>query len=393
MTKNEKYLTERRHFTKEEKEIVMAKTACKCGRCGKKMTFNEATIDHIIPMDKGGLNDEYNCIALCEDCNRTKSNFMYNIEDYYKYILPDYFNSYYIYHNYAMEEMDSTYLFNHHEEAFTIWSEQQKMIIANMIKRKAKKKNINAIAEKMGTKVILQRAYEGDADEIMQLINKCIGNKHVSVNESYYKNNYMVKNDIQDGEVYVLRTLNEKKICGAFLFKHINDETLPFIQLQNILMETKFHVQYIMTGAFVDAFASDIYNNVMETICRRFISKRIVPVYFDILAHSFVDSKECIIIPHEIDGIKGNVEFMPLKYIRKMVGELVNDVLHGTHATLDDNEKDIFIDIMLNHRNVSELKEISDEEKEIIKKYPDLQYLFRPDNCELYKKGFKRKEE
>ena len=78
-------LRKRRRFSKEEKEKVLAKTACKCGRCGKKLEIQEATIDHIIPLNKGGLNDEFNLVGLCIDCNGSKSNFMYNMLDYYIY--------------------------------------------------------------------------------------------------------------------------------------------------------------------------------------------------------------------------------------------------------------------------------------------------------------------
>ena len=54
-----KSLKQRRKFTKEEKQLIYAKTDCKCGHCGRILEQGESTIDHIIPLHKGGLNDEY----------------------------------------------------------------------------------------------------------------------------------------------------------------------------------------------------------------------------------------------------------------------------------------------------------------------------------------------
>lgn len=48
----------------------------KCLRCG---SVNKLTIDHIIPITKGGVNKLSNLQALCKSCNSIKSN---NYKDY-----------------------------------------------------------------------------------------------------------------------------------------------------------------------------------------------------------------------------------------------------------------------------------------------------------------------
>jgi len=46
-----------------------------CPCCGKQMTIENITIDHIIPKSKNGENSIYNFIGLCEDCNKAKDAY------------------------------------------------------------------------------------------------------------------------------------------------------------------------------------------------------------------------------------------------------------------------------------------------------------------------------
>ena len=46
----------------------------KCQICGKELKKEEITIDHIIPLSKGGGNNIENLQPLCKSCNSKKSN-------------------------------------------------------------------------------------------------------------------------------------------------------------------------------------------------------------------------------------------------------------------------------------------------------------------------------
>jgi len=46
-----------------------------CPCCGKQMTIEDITIDHIVAKSKNGENSIYNFIGLCEDCNKEKDAF------------------------------------------------------------------------------------------------------------------------------------------------------------------------------------------------------------------------------------------------------------------------------------------------------------------------------
>lgn len=41
------------------------------------------TMDHVIPISRGGTNDLKNLVALCYDCNQLKGNLLYRPESYY----------------------------------------------------------------------------------------------------------------------------------------------------------------------------------------------------------------------------------------------------------------------------------------------------------------------
>lgn len=80
------------YFDTETRERVLKKSKCKCAKCGKELNISTMTIDHIIPLSKGGTNKEYNLIAMCKKCNKEKGSSVFKPSDYYKgipkYLLP-----------------------------------------------------------------------------------------------------------------------------------------------------------------------------------------------------------------------------------------------------------------------------------------------------------------
>lgn len=44
----------------------------RCAYCGVLLTKNNATIDHIIPLSRGGTHDVKNRCWCCQKCNRSK---------------------------------------------------------------------------------------------------------------------------------------------------------------------------------------------------------------------------------------------------------------------------------------------------------------------------------
>jgi len=47
-----------------------------CYYCGKKISSGEFTMDHIIPLSKGGKSIKSNIVLACKNCNSNKKNFL-----------------------------------------------------------------------------------------------------------------------------------------------------------------------------------------------------------------------------------------------------------------------------------------------------------------------------
>lgn len=92
---------QREHFSIDEKFDILKKSGGKCCHCGKDIYAGYTmTVDHFIPLFKGGSNQGINLIPLCEDCNKNKDDKLYSM-DYIKFLKPkhkkelgDYLNSY-----------------------------------------------------------------------------------------------------------------------------------------------------------------------------------------------------------------------------------------------------------------------------------------------------------
>ena len=80
----------RRMFTSAERNMIYNRTEGHCGICGRFIPLEEYTIDHIIPLSKGGTNDPENLQACCSFCNKAKDDsvgddFLRRIERIYLY--------------------------------------------------------------------------------------------------------------------------------------------------------------------------------------------------------------------------------------------------------------------------------------------------------------------
>lgn len=61
-----------RGISRELREKIYKRDGYKCIVCEKSK--HNLTIDHLIPIDKGGTNDEWNLATMCSNCNCAKGN-------------------------------------------------------------------------------------------------------------------------------------------------------------------------------------------------------------------------------------------------------------------------------------------------------------------------------
>jgi 5-methylcytosine-specific restriction enzyme A len=58
----------------EVRKYVFQRDKYQCQSCGKISGETQLTIDHIIPLSRGGKNDISNLQTLCLTCNQQKNN-------------------------------------------------------------------------------------------------------------------------------------------------------------------------------------------------------------------------------------------------------------------------------------------------------------------------------
>lgn len=67
-------MANRRTFTDYEKKTIYANGNGRCGICGKPIKFEEMTVDHKIPLSRGGTNAFNNLQPACRTCNFIKNS-------------------------------------------------------------------------------------------------------------------------------------------------------------------------------------------------------------------------------------------------------------------------------------------------------------------------------
>jgi hypothetical protein len=69
-------LREKRKGNSRAIRARMLRKSHKCHWCKKPLSINTSTIDHVIPLHRGGLDNANNRVLACEPCNRERGHAM-----------------------------------------------------------------------------------------------------------------------------------------------------------------------------------------------------------------------------------------------------------------------------------------------------------------------------
>lgn len=58
-----------------------------CDNCGKPMTKDQAVVEHIVPLSRGGKNIETNLMVVHASCHRRKANWLVRAWRKFKYAM------------------------------------------------------------------------------------------------------------------------------------------------------------------------------------------------------------------------------------------------------------------------------------------------------------------
>ena len=78
---------ERIILPREVRQKVLRDNYKVCAHCGKPLTEKTMTLEHIIPLSRGGKNEEANYCCLCPPCNKRKRNLFFLPYGYYHAII------------------------------------------------------------------------------------------------------------------------------------------------------------------------------------------------------------------------------------------------------------------------------------------------------------------
>lgn len=71
-------VSRRINFSPDKKKLVYDRDGGKCALCGRPLVFEEATLDHIVPISRGGANEIDNLRITCSSCNNMKGQLYDN---------------------------------------------------------------------------------------------------------------------------------------------------------------------------------------------------------------------------------------------------------------------------------------------------------------------------
>mgnify|MGYP000916555126 FL=1 len=64
------------NFPKEVRKLIYDTAKGRCALCGKKITYDKMTLDHIVPLAMNGADDVSNLQYTCEACNLFKGSVL-----------------------------------------------------------------------------------------------------------------------------------------------------------------------------------------------------------------------------------------------------------------------------------------------------------------------------
>ena len=216
----------RNQYDWDDRKYIYQKSEGRCAHCGKRIEFGgQATVDHFVPLNKGGINHKINIIMLCYDCNQEKKSKIYRPKDYIKYIKPEY-----------MEEIEN--YFNSYIHSFEFVSRHHILAcdeyLINVytgpdLKNIKDKKKRAAIEKKMSMNFVLRRAQSEDMPELIDyFVDYLDKTNYLHSRERAIKN---IEFWNQFGALYIIRDAkNEIRLMAPIVIARYSDG-YPFVRM------------------------------------------------------------------------------------------------------------------------------------------------------------------
>ena len=289
----EKYY-QREYFSIDEKYDIWHKSGGKCCHCGKEIypgVQNSMTVDHFIPLIKGGSNRFINLIPLCEDCNKTKDDKIYSmdyivyIKDKYRKELSDYLNSY-------LQVTD--YIQRHRLLAYDEY-ENYLLIPPRATINNPKKFKHTGIKSKYKIKL----ATWDDVDKLHKYLVKYLKKYNELDSEKSARENIIFW--LRFGCIYYVERDNEIKIMTAITIKSFgeNEDFRGIYHMPNIFVFSYYMTE--ITYNLVLSILYDIPNTILKENNLKFMPINFLFLKNDKMKHLVADYWQAKLKPDQIE--------------------------------------------------------------------------------------------
>ena len=205
---------EREQFSEVERYEISRKSDNKCVWCGRKVFDGYGgTVDHFIPLKKGGTNDKVNLVWMCKDCNKKKgsklipvSTAAYHLPEPYSAELEKHVDNYLIEYDYISR--GNLLAFDIYEVRFL-----PEVLASAYYRSKKRSKQMNIDYKQ--SKYCIKRAYPEDEERIVQYYIKYLKKYSRLDSEEAARNN--VAFWMRFGVIYFIEKLGEISVFATVL--------------------------------------------------------------------------------------------------------------------------------------------------------------------------------
>ena len=74
-------MDKRKRNTRKRRQKLLNRGVTRCHWCGCELTLDTSTLEHIIPLKRGGLDNDNNTTLACESCNQKRGHDMPELRD------------------------------------------------------------------------------------------------------------------------------------------------------------------------------------------------------------------------------------------------------------------------------------------------------------------------